>query len=108
MDRREFLAHSASSAATAALAATLLQTTQARAAANDRVVICMAGVKGRGGSVLKTFAALPQVEVKYVCDIDEGVLNSRSGEVSSLTGRRPEPIKDFRQALEDKEVNALV
>jgi predicted dehydrogenase len=107
MDRRDFL--STTSRATAGLATAAIVSTQtAKAAPNDRVVVCVAGVRGRGNNLLQTFASLSTSEVKYVCDIDEGVLSSRVKEVESLTGRRPEAIKDFRKALDDKSVNALV
>jgi predicted dehydrogenase len=58
--------------------------------------------------LLRTFASLPSAEVKYVCDLDEGVLEARVKEVASLTGRKPEGINDFRRALDDAAVNALV
>jgi predicted dehydrogenase len=80
----------------------------AAAAPSDRIVVCVAGVRGRGNSLLKTFAANSAVDVKYVCDIDERVLDSRVKEVASLTGRQPQAIKDFRKALDDDAVNALV
>lgn len=101
MDRRDFL-YGATAAATAVL------TTPARAAPNDRITVCVMGVRGRGGNLLSTFAALPDIDVKYVCDIDEGVLNSGVTQVSNKTGRRPEAIKDYRRALDDKSVDALV
>jgi predicted dehydrogenase len=58
--------------------------------------------------LLSTFAALPDVEVKYVCDLDESVLGSRVEQVARQTGRKPEAIKDYRRALDDESVNALV
>jgi predicted dehydrogenase len=110
MDRREFL-HGASGTAIGLLAAAgshQPQQAAAQAAPNDRVAVCVAGVRGRGSALLSTFASLPTAEVKYVCDIDETVLHSRAAEVTSLTGRRPQTIKDFRRALDDKAVDALV
>lgn len=74
----------------------------------DRVAVCVAGVRGRGGSLLSTFAGLPDVDVKYVCDLDEDVLKSRIAQVEQRSGKRPEAIKDFRKALEDKSLDALV
>jgi hypothetical protein len=106
MQRREFLSQSAASAG--ALLVWQAAADHAQAAPNDRITIAMAGVKGRGGSVLKTFAGRPNVDVKYVCDIDETVLQNRVGEIASQTGKKPEAIKDFRKALDDKAVDALV
>lgn len=105
MDRREFLAHSATTAAAISLA---MQANTARAVGpNDKITIAMMGVKGRGNSVLTTFAGRPNVNVKYVCDIDESILRSRTEGVTSATGRKPEMIADFRRALDDRSVDAL-
>ena len=54
--------------------------------ANDRITVCVMGVRGRGSRLLKTFAALPDVDVKYVCDLDLGVLKSRVADAESITG----------------------
>src|SRR5262245_33441189 len=108
MDRREFLSQATIAASAAATAVTLGASREAKAALNERVSVCVMGVRGRGNALLTTFASLPTVDVKYVCDIDENVLQSRTEQVASQTGRRPEPIKDFRRALDDKNVDALV
>ena len=70
--------------------------------------MAVTGIRGRGRQLLKMAAANPKVEVKYVCDLDEVTLGKKIDEVASSTGRRPTPIKDFRKALDDKEVHALV
>jgi predicted dehydrogenase len=105
MQRRTFLESSATAGLVAALSAAASK--QAHAA-NDKISICMMGVRGRGGSVLGTFASLPEVEVRYVCDLDETVRASALTRVEQKTGRRPLGIKDYRQALEDKSLDALV
>jgi predicted dehydrogenase len=112
MQRRQFLENSLSAAGLSALASTTVlgddQPQQARVAANDKVAICMVGMRGRGGTVLSTFASIPEVEVKYVCDIDEGVLQAKVAAIEKQTGRKPQAIKDYRQAIDDKTVDALV
>ena len=105
MDRRTFL-HG--SAAATALAVSQRLAAQAHAAPNERITVCVMGVRGRGGSLLDTFASLPDVDVKYVCDLDPNVLGSKVNRVAARTGRKPEAIKDFRNALDDKSVDALV
>ena len=92
MDRRKFLSDSTRTAGLGlALAAAADSATSAaeeaaakRVAANDQVAVAVAGVRGRGNRLLTTFASLNNVEVKYVCDIDEGVLNSRTDQVTKL------------------------
>jgi len=103
MHRRSFLQGLAASAALAGVAAG-----QPNRSPNERVAVCVMGVRGRGGSLLSTFASLPDVDVKYVCDVDEGVLASRRKQTEDQTGRRPAAIRDFRRALDDKNVDALV
>jgi predicted dehydrogenase len=108
MQRREFIERSLATGIVYAGTAHLAYGQPAKALANDKITICMMGVKGRGGGVLNTFASLPEVDVKYVCDIDENVLGARVAAVEKQTGRKPEAIKDYRKALEDKTVDAIV
>jgi len=109
MDRREFLTHGTSAAAAMALAAnTVSRARGARTAANDRITVAVMGVRGRGNNLLQEFARRRDVEVKYICDLDRSVLEKRVEETQSATGRRPEGIKDFRRALDDANVDALV
>ena len=111
MHRRQFLERSLAAAGLSALASTTIlgddQPAKTNVSPNDKITLCMMGVNGRGGSVLATFASIPEVEVKYVCDIDEKVLSSRIAGVEQRTGKRPIGIKDYRQALDDPSVNAL-
>ena len=78
MDRRTFL----QSSGVAALAASGVVAQTRRAAAknlaNERITVMVAGVGGRGGSLLQTFAGMDDVDVKYVCDIDERILGART------------------------------
>lgn len=106
MDRRTFLHGAAATALTAA--ATTSLGAKALAGPNERIRVCVMGVRGRGGGLLSTFAALPEVEVRYVCDVDQSVLVSRGQQVADTTGKRPQLIQDFRHALDDKQVDAFV
>ncbi len=105
MKRRHFL-----QAAAATWAAGTLGTSARaeQAAPNDRIGVAVAGIRGRGGALLALLDAQPDVEVRYVCDVDESVLNRQAAAVAESTGRRPEAIKDFRRALDDPGVKALV
>jgi len=105
MHRRTLLKTSAAAGVLAALSA---MTAQRAIAANDKISICMVGIRGRGGSVLNTFASLPEVEVRYVCDLDPGVLAAGIERVTERTGTKPTALKDYRKALEDKSLNAIM
>ena len=104
MKRRAFLA---GTAAAASLSLTKPQA-RAKALANDRIGIAMIGVRGRGNGVLNHFAKQPDVDVRYVCDIDENVLQERTKALTSRTGRPTESVNDFRRCLDDKQVDAVV
>ncbi|MBN2477288.1 MAG: Gfo/Idh/MocA family oxidoreductase [Pirellulales bacterium] len=109
MNRRRFLTGSMAAAAAAWTGAIVGgRRARAKAAANDRVSVAVVGVRGRGGGLLTTFASLADVDVKYVCDVDRRVLDERVAGVARQTGRRPQAIGDFRRALDDGSVDALV
>ena len=75
--------------------------------ANDRIRIAVAGLNGRGKSHIGGFLGQKNVEIAYVIDPDQQVL---SRTVESLKGRGQKNVKgvtDVRQALEDKDVDAL-
>ena len=103
INRRTFLTGAA--AATAALTS---QRTLRAAAANDTVVLAIMGVNGRGSQLASGFAKQTGVEIAYVCDCDERVIQKGVEAATSQGGRQPKVIKDFRRALDDPAVDALV
>ena len=108
MFRRRFL-KSCVTATGLSLASGPLLVSKVRAkSANNRITVAVAGVRGRGNRLLRAFASLPDVDVKYVCDVDSNVLHERTAEVAEQTGKRPEAVTDFRRALDDDAVDVLV
>jgi len=95
--RRHFLGAAAALAASPALAA--------RPGPNDRVVVGVMGTGSRGTDHVRSFSAMPGVEVAWVCDPDD----QRSAKAASLvSGKSPRAVRDFRRVLEDKSVDALI
>src|SRR5262245_56598876 len=76
--------------------------------ANERVTLGIMGVNGRGRSLAQGFAALPNAQIKYVCDVDSRVLPNVVSLVASKQGKAPEAIGDFRRILDDKGVDGLI
>lgn len=76
-------------------------------APNEKVVIGVMGVTSRGLYLAQKFAQLPNVEVAYVCDVDEAAMNKTIAEIEKISGKRPKGIKDVRQLLEEKDLDAL-
>src|SRR5688572_6037545 len=113
MNRRSFL-QSSSAVAAAAVTGALARTRRAAAKdlVNGQITVMVAGIGGRGNGLLHTFADLNEVDLKYVCDIDERILGSRTDalvkENERVAKRPPERIKDYRKALDDAAVDAIV
>src|SRR5262245_25278298 len=100
MNRRKFLASSAAlAAATAAGAA---------AQPNERIRLAVMGVNGRGKQLIQGFSALPNVEIAYICEPDDTVVPAALKAVGTKQQRPPQTVRDFRRALQDKDVTALV
>ncbi len=77
--------------------------------ANDRVRIAVAGVNGRGSSHIQGWLGQDNVEVAYLVDPDEKVLDRRIGNVSDRTEGKytPKGATDIRQVLDDPNVDAI-
>ncbi len=78
------------------------------AAASDRVRLAVVGIRGRGGSHAKGYAARPDCEIAYLCDVDESLFPQRVREVEQVQHRVPKVTGDFRRALDDKSVDAII
>jgi len=109
LTRRNFL--STSSKATAGLAAGTAMLAAGRAhaqSANDKIVLGIVGVKGRGGDLARGFAERDDCEIAYLADVEDQWLAPRAEMVSKIQGRAPETVSDFRRVLDDKSVDAIV
>jgi len=99
MDRRYFVMSSA--------AAGLAASRPSLASANDTVRVACIGVRGQGNSHIKSYSAMPNVEIAAICDIDESVLDMRLKQVEDSGKKRPARFTDFRKLLEDKSIDAV-
>jgi predicted dehydrogenase len=79
-----------------------------RRSPNERVTVAVMGVNGRGAVLARSFAAAPSSEVAYICDVDQAVLARVVQEVARVQPAAPQGVADFRRALEDPRVDALV
>jgi predicted dehydrogenase len=101
--RREFL--TVSSAAVAA--AVVQQRTRAHAAAsaNENIVVGLIGCGGRGGGVAGLFKNVANVELGFVCDVDD---NRRNSAARSLGVEPSRALNDMRRLLDEKSVDAVI
>lgn len=103
VNRRTFLKGSLSAAA---MAAVLPQ--QTSHAANEKIILGVMGVGGRGRQVAQMFAARPDVEVAWLCDPDSRRLGPAKQAIEQAQGKAPQTAQDFRRILDDKNVDALL
>jgi len=108
ISRRQFLRTSATVAGTSCL---LLGTKASGniVGANDRLRIAVAGLNGRGKSHISGWLGQDNVEVAYLADPDSTV---RADRVAQLTDKvdgkyTPRGVADIREALDDKNVDAV-
>ena len=107
LDRRMFLG-----AAAAAGVAAGVHTSVARAddenGANEKIVVGVMGVNGRGSALARGFARQAGSEVAYVCDVDKRAVAKAVAATKKLQQHAPKGVSDFRTILDDKAVDALV
>jgi predicted dehydrogenase len=117
LTRRQFLGNSAAATTAATLVAGLgsaLHVAHGQekedADRKDRAPVRLAimGVNGRGKALLSGFAHFPEVEIAYICDPDLTVIPAAVAAAEKLGKKTPQVESDFRKALDDKSVTALV
>src|SRR5256886_5383220 len=76
----------------------------------DTVRVAVMGLNGRGTVLARTFASWRTADVAYVCDVDSVVLAKGVAAVAGVRrgARGVQGLGDFRKALDDKAVDALV
>jgi predicted dehydrogenase len=77
-------------------------------AANDKIIIGVMGLGGRGRQLAQMFAGRGDAEIAYLCDPDSRRLPQASEAVARVQGRQPQTVQDFRRILDDKDVDALI
>jgi predicted dehydrogenase len=108
VDRRDFLKRAGAAglgiAMTNRLPTAALRTSRS---ANEKIVVAVVGLNGRGMVHAQNFSRLKNSEVAYLCDVDSNVLAKASKSMMSAQARTPKAIDDFRRALDDKSVDVV-
>lgn len=71
------------------------------------VVVAVMGVNSRGNELAKAFARMG-AEVRYICDVDSRAVETTVAQLMELGEPAPQGVTDFRRALDDQAVDALV
>jgi predicted dehydrogenase len=103
-NRRDFLRRS--TLATAGFM--ILPSWRGKVAPSDRLRIAHIGLGGMGNNHMKWFAALPEVEIVALCDVDKTHLD---GTMKTLETLQPsgklDGYEDFRHILDRKDIDAI-
>ncbi len=104
INRRDFIRQGGA----AALGMALLPGMMRKVAPSDRLRVAHIGLGGMGNSHMNWFAALPEVEVVALCDVDSEHLNAS---LKSLQAKQPntkaQGYADFRHILDRKDIDAV-
>jgi predicted dehydrogenase len=104
MERRDFIKNT--SMATAGLTIINFPIFGKKAPSN-KVVVAVMGVNSRGAYLAQCYSKLPNVEVGYICDVDDRAIQNG---LKALKGAPQQPTiyKDIRKLLELKDFDALI
>lgn len=105
-NRRAFLQQSGAGVA-GAVALNWTATSQA-ASSNETFRLALIGAGGRGHGVSQSFAKYKDVEFLYVADPDIGRAKRTAAAIDGICGKAPRAVQDFRIALDDDAVDAVI
>jgi predicted dehydrogenase len=102
-NRRTFLKQAATVTAVTSIG---FPSIRAAESPGDRLFVGVVGLS-RGMDHVKALLGISNVEVSYVCDIDEKRVASGISTVEAKQERKPKGVKDFRTIMDDNNINAL-
>jgi len=76
-------------------------------APSNKVLIAVMGVNSRGAYLAESFAKLPNVEIAYLCDVEEKAIANGLKPFANAA-KKPIVIKDIRELVAKKDFDALV
>lgn len=103
--RRSFLKQSLAAGAVCTIAGT--KASGRVIGANDTIRVGIAGLNGRGNSHLDELRQIPGVQITYLIDPDQTVLERRNNELEKKTGHKARTEQDIRRVLDDPEVDVI-
>jgi predicted dehydrogenase len=78
-----------------------------KAGPNDRINVCIMGIRGRGQAHLGAFLGHKDTTVTALCDVDSRLFADSAKTVEDKTGRGPRCEQDIRRILEDKNIDVI-
>lgn len=110
INRRRFIEQSSKGAAAISAGVAVLSRTRHAVSANEKIVMACIGTGGRGQSLVSGFARHSEVEFAYLCDVD--IERDGMKDLADMLGREknrtPKVVQDYREVLDDKDVDAVI
>jgi len=107
--RRAFVGKSLHVAAAAAAATAVQTPAVVRAAgANEKIGLALIGAGGRGVHVTKGFQALGNVDIRYVCDLEDARAAAAAKALEKEQAAAPQTTRDMRRVFDDKSVQGVI
>lgn len=108
--RREFLKKTVTAGAGAAFSFSTAASYSRIIGANDRINLGFAGVRSRGRALIGSAvnAGGRSAQIHSLCDVDSRALARLAQSVSDAGGGAPKVGADFRNMIEDREIDAVV
>jgi predicted dehydrogenase len=76
-------------------------------APSNKVTLAVMGVNARGAYLAECFSKLPNVEIAYLCDVEDKAIANGLKPFASFN-RKPSVVKDIRELVNKKDFDALV
>lgn len=108
MKRREFLRSTGSAAALGAGVTLLTSAASVKGTpANNKVNLAVIGCGGRGNMLVHDFLLRPDINMVAACDVNH-LKTAHSEKLAELAGQKLKRLQDYRQVLDDKNIDAIV
>lgn len=107
LNRRQFLAQTSLAGIGLSMVGNLGAAAPAVVSGKDKLTVAVIGTNGRGLAHIQCLTTTPGVEVAYVCDVDDRAVAKGLKATSTRQKTEARPLKDFRKALEDKNLDAV-
>ena len=104
LTRRGFVGAVAATGAAASVASARL----AASPAADKVRLAIIGAGSRGNQLLDEYLKRDDAEFLYVVDVDDTHSGQTAEKIAKSQGRKPQTSREYREVLDDKNVDAVV
>ena len=75
---------------------------------NERIKVSVMGVNSRGKALASNFAGQTDCDVVHICDVDSRAILACQKELETSQDIETTGFRDFRESLQDKEIDAMV